>query len=126
MLTFIRRTPSAFWIALLGVGLFLFVYFSGVWEMSLFALILVLAYLAVAVLMAVHSQGTRMVAFVVAALVALLEVWLMLEYWTGEKPVPEVALIHATGAVIAAAAAASALLAAIRTPRPASQMGAAG
>jgi hypothetical protein len=126
LFTYIRRTPSAFWIALVGVGFFLIVFLSGIWgSMSPFALVfLVPAYLLVAVSTAVHSRGSWIVACVVASLIALVEVGAALIFFTGngtDKPVPEVAFIHTTGAVIAGAAAASALSAVINNLRSTGQ-----
>ena len=130
MLTFIRRTPLAFWFALVGVGFFLVVFLSRYWDFqSGFALILAFGYLLVALFSAIYGRATWIVAACLAALIAILEGGLVLLFFvawlSGENP-PGIAISHATGLVIAAAAGLSALLAARRrVPRPSGQVAAA-
>lgn len=129
MLAYIRRTPFGFWLALVGVGFFLWVFLSRFWqEESGFALTLILAYLLVALLTAIHKRGTWLAAFWVGTFTAVVEVGLVLLFSGLFPPQPAilaVAISHAIGAFIAAAAGASAGVAAIRsTPRPTGQVGA--
>lgn len=129
MLTYIRRTPFGFWLALVGVGFFLWVFFMRLWqEESGFALALILAYFLVALLTAIHKRGTWLAAFWVGTVTAVVEAGLVLLFSGLFPPQPgilAVAISHAVGAFIAAAAGVSARVAANRsTPRPTGQVGA--
>jgi hypothetical protein len=113
---FVRTTPAAFWLAILGVAFSLGVFFSGVFgEMSPFALIfMVPGYLAVAVLTAFHAQIPRVIAAAIAGLMALVFATLVLGFAT-HPPITTPLFIHGAGMVIAAAAALSDFRAALRS-----------
>ena len=107
---FVRR--PAVWFGLLGAAFFVVVYVSGIWEEETPAALLFFmpAYLAIALLTAANDRSIWLVAAIIATLVALAETAFALFFALGTPPqerVPEVAAIHAMGAVIAAAAAVS-------------------
>ncbi len=110
---FVRRTPAAFWLALVGVGFWLCVFVSGVFgEQGPFALtFMVPAFLLMALLSAFKEPALKLAAAVFAGLTALVLGMLAI----GPYPTPVPNLIHVTGMAIAAAAAASDFFAARRS-----------
>lgn len=118
---FLRSTPFAFWLALLGVAYSVFVFYSGVFkEMSGFALIfMVPGFLTVAILTGLNRPAARAVGAAISALMALLFAILVVvfanEPANAEPKTPQtVILVHAASMLIAGGAAFSAFLAAKR------------
>lgn len=123
VIRFMRSTPFAFWLALLGVVYSLLVFYSGVFqEMSGFALIfMVPGFATVAVLAGLNRPTARAVAAAIAALMALLFAVLVVAFAfepSGAQPKAPatVVLVHAASMLIAGGAAFSAFLAARRRP----------
>jgi len=117
-----RKTPAAFWLAVVGVLFSLGVLFTGVFgEESEFAIIVMVpGFLIVAALSAIDVPTLRWIAAVLAGLLALTFAGLVAVFAT-HPPIVVPMYIHAVGMVIAVAAALSDFRAARRSrpPRPA-------
>lgn len=126
---FVRSTPFAFWLALLGVAYSVFVFYSGVFkEMSGFALIfMVPGFLTVAVLTGLNRPASRAVgpiSALMALVFAILVVVFANEPANAEPKTPQtVMLVHAASMLIAGGAAFSAFLAAKRGGARAAALG---
>ena len=119
MLKFLRQTPPAFWIALLGIAFLLWIFVTRFWDFqSGFALILIPGFLLVAVMSAVHHPGAWLSAAVIAGFLTLLEGGLAVLFWIGslnESGLLGAILSHGVLAAIAISCSASALVAALRS-----------
>jgi hypothetical protein len=113
---FVRTTPVAFWLAILGVAFSLGVFFSGVFgEEGPFALIFMApGFLTVAVLTAFDQPVLRWIATVIAGLMALVFAQLFVGFAT-HPPITAPLFIHFAGMAIAAVAAVSDFRSARRT-----------
>ena len=116
---FVRTTPAAFWLAIIGVAFSLGVFFSGVFgEEGPFSLIfMVPGYLTVAILTTFDQSVPRAIAAVIAGVMALIFAQLVIEFAT-HPPIIAPLFIHFAAMVIAAVAALSAFRA-TRRRRPA-------
>lgn len=111
---FVRTTPAAFWLALLGIVFSLAVFVARLFqEQSGFALVfMVPGFLTIAILTAVQDPIPRILAAVIAGLMALLFAFLAIGFAVdpgGASPgnAPALVAVHTTAMVIAGAAAVS-------------------
>lgn len=121
---FVRTTPVAFWIALLGALFSIALYVSGLFgEETPFALLYMLpAFLTVAVLTAFKPPILRVVAAVIAGLMALGFAGLAVVFATSPDQaaagdIPSLVTVHTTSMLLAGAAAVTDFIAAMRHRR---------
>ena len=108
MLAYVRRTPIAFWLALLGIAFYVAVFVTRFWDFqSGFAVILTAGFFFVALLTAIHDRGAWIGALSVAILITVVEAGLSILFLI---PSPDgwligVAISHLAGVILAGTAA---------------------